>query len=300
MPFLLAHLSDPHVGPLPRIPLRNLLNKRLTGALNWHGARAGIHNMDVLADVIADIRAFAPDHIALTGDLVNVGFAPEFPLALRLIAPLGAAEDVSIIPGNHDAYVPGALDVMAASFRAYMLGDDHNGAELRALPPFPYLRIRGNVALIGVNSGVPTPPFVASGKVGPSQRERLAILLRETRERGLVRVVMIHHPPLARGAKFGRGLFDARAMERILALHGAELVIHGHNHRHSLLYIDGPNGPVPVLGCGSASAVPGTQAHCAEYNLIELERCGATVIRRGIAPDTRALHELSRLDVRFP
>ena len=81
MTFLLAHVSDPHIGPLPPIPLRHLLNKRLTGVLNWHRARSDIHNMAVLDKVLGDMLDQKPDHIALTGDLVNVGYEDEFPHA---------------------------------------------------------------------------------------------------------------------------------------------------------------------------------------------------------------------------
>lgn len=299
MTFLLAHLSDPHVGPLPRIPLKNLINKRLTGALNWHGARASIHNMEVLARLIEDIKAQSPDHIALTGDLVNVGYAPEFPLAARLMAPLGPPDRVSIIPGNHDAYVPGSLRHMAEAFRPFMLADDQAGREGAGLPPFPYLRKRGNIALIGVNSGVPTLPFVASGKVGPQQRKALAAMLEETRAAGLFRIVMIHHPPFSRGVKFGRGLFDQRAFEGVIAAHGAELILHGHNHRYSLQTLPGPQSPVPVLGVGSASAVPGTPRHCAEYNLIRIAKDEVTITRRGIVPGDLVLRELGQETLHF-
>ncbi|HPG03636.1 MAG TPA: metallophosphoesterase, partial [Rhodoblastus sp.] len=55
MPFLLAHLSDLHLGPLPRPRARDLAGKRLTGWFNWERSRAHVHNMDVLASLIADI-----------------------------------------------------------------------------------------------------------------------------------------------------------------------------------------------------------------------------------------------------
>ncbi len=38
-----------------------------------------------------------------------------------------------------------------------------------------------------------------------------------------VHVVMLHHPPVTRGVKFGRGLTDARLFGDILRKHGAEL-----------------------------------------------------------------------------
>lgn len=272
------------------MPLRALFNKRLTGALNWHGARAGIHNMDVLEAIFADVLAQAPDHIALTGDLVNIGFAPEFAAAAARIAPLGPPDFVSVIPGNHDAYVRASLPEMLKVFGPYMRSDGENDV----IPQrFPYLRRRGPVALIGVNTGVPTLPFMATGTVGEPQRATLARLLDETRDQGLFRVVMIHHPPQRSSARFGRALKDAEAVTDLLARHGAELVLHGHNHRHSLSRIAGKSGEIPVLGVASASAVPGTPHHRAEYHLIridctsrvmEIERRG--YVNHGEMPDT--------------
>lgn len=270
MTYLLAHLSDPHIGPLPPMPLRALLNKRLTGALNWHSSRANIHNMEVLDQLIADIIAHAPDHVALTGDLVNLGFPTEFPAALDRVKALGTPERMSIIPGNHDAYVGESLAAMASSFRPYMLGDDIPAESITGMPPFPYLRRRGAIGLIGVNTGLPTLPFIAAGEVGNAQMQRLEAMLAQARAEGLFRVVMIHHPPMRHGAKFGRGLRDALAMEAVLRSQGAELVLHGHNHAYSLAHIEGPEGPIPILGAGSASAVPGTSHHRAEYTLIRI------------------------------
>ena len=290
MTFVLAHLSDPHIGPLPPVPFRKLLNKRLTGTLNWHSSRATIHNMDVLEAIFDDILAHNPDHIALTGDLVNVGYAPEFQQALARTQRLGDGHKVSIVPGNHDAYTGESLPEMLKVFRPFMRDDASEGEAT-----FPYLRKRSNIAFIGVNTGIPTLPFFATGALGAFQRARLAAMLDEARQEGLFRVVMIHHPPLRRAARFGRGLNDAEAVTELLAEHGAELVLHGHNHRHSLHLVEesqgaeGRNagkekpGTIPVLGVASASAVPGTPRHRAEYHLIRIDtKTGAMdITRRG-------------------
>lgn len=267
------------------------MNKRLTGALNWHSARSSIHDMAVFASVLADIRAQGPDHVALTGDLVNVGYEPEFPLALAAIAELGSPADVSIVPGNHDAYIRSSLPAMETIFRPYMTGD---GARKVG---FPYLRRRGGIALIGVNSGVPTLPFFATGRVGHDQRHRLAALLDATRAEGLYRIVMIHHPPLKRASRFGRNLRDQRQFADLLHRHGAELVLHGHNHRHSLHFVDGPSGRVPILGVASASAVPGTPRHRAEYHLIRIDPAArrAEIIRRADRGGAEGIVDLGRI-----
>ncbi|HRJ70514.1 MAG TPA: metallophosphoesterase, partial [Beijerinckiaceae bacterium] len=233
MTFLFAHLSDPHVGPLPTPRWRDLAGKRLTGYWNWRTSRKTIHNMEVLAAIRDDIVAHRPDHIALTGDLVNIGLAAEFPLAQRLLDGLGDGTQVSVIPGNHDAYVTGSLDAMTRVFSPCMTGDD-------GVTGFPYLRTRGGIAFVGVSSGIPTAPFFASGAVGPDQMRRLETLLADLRLRNIPVVVLIHHPPHRAGARFGRGLRDAGALEHLLARHGADLVVHGHNHRFSVARLRGP------------------------------------------------------------
>ena len=41
--FVLAHLSDPHLGPVPTPRLAELAGKRALGFLNWHRKRRAIH-----------------------------------------------------------------------------------------------------------------------------------------------------------------------------------------------------------------------------------------------------------------
>jgi len=76
--FTLAHLSDPHLSPLPPVSLRQLINKRATGFLNWHRRRKQIHDMTTLGRIVADLKAARPDHIAATGDFVNIALEGEF------------------------------------------------------------------------------------------------------------------------------------------------------------------------------------------------------------------------------
>ena len=257
--FLLAHLSDAHIGPIPHFLRRELLNKRFTGYMNWK-RRAHIHNMEALNAIVADMRAHAPDHIAMTGDVMNIGLPTEFPIAKAWLETLGDPGDVSFTPGNHDAYVRANVPWINETFAPWCSSDGE------AHTRFPYLRVRGQIALIGISSGVPTAPFMASGRLGPEQREALGALLDAAGENRLMRVVMIHHPPTQDGAGFGRGLTDARQLEALLARHGAELVIHGHNHRLQVKHIAGARA-IPCIGVASASAVPGTPLHRAAYHL---------------------------------
>jgi 3',5'-cyclic AMP phosphodiesterase CpdA len=260
--FRIAHLTDPHVGPLPRPAIRHLLGKRFTGYVNWRRGRRAAHDMDVLAALVRDLREQAPDHIACTGDVCNLGLASEWPSSRLFLDGLGTPETVSFVPGNHDAYVQKSLAGLLKAVDPYARGDD-----ARPPPRFPYLRRRGPVAIVGLSSAVPTAPFVASGKMGRAQRKHAQDMLSALADEPLFRLVLIHHPPHVGGAPAGRNLTDADKFEDIIRNAGADLVIHGHNHVGSVAHIEGPNGWIPVIGAPSASARGGALTHRAGYHV---------------------------------
>jgi 3',5'-cyclic AMP phosphodiesterase CpdA len=264
--FRIAHLTDPHVGPLPRPRLRELLNKRITGFYNYRRGRQKLHDMELLALLVADMKAQAPDHIACTGDLCNVGLPSEWKTSRVFLEGLGGPETVSFVPGNHDAYVPGSLEGVLAECAEWTRGD--NGV----CCTFPYLRRRGPVAIVGLSSAIPTAPFVASGRLGRTQIAAAEKLLADLGSEGCFRLVLVHHPPHVGGAAAGRNLTDAHRFERMIRKVGAELVLHGHNHTGSLAWLDGPQRPVPVIGAPSASSRGNVLVPGAEYNLYAIGR----------------------------
>ena len=191
--FVLAHLSDPHLGPMPRPRLRELAGKRAIGYLNWQRKRHMIHRRDVLSEIVADMHAQEPDHIAVTGDLVNIALPLEFSEARTWLESVGAPQYVSLVPGNHDAYVRGLHEHFPHVWADYLRGD---GAASNSDAVFPYLRRRGPLALIGVSTAVPTAPFMATGRLGRAQRDKLDVLLPQLAEERLFRVLLIHHTPV--------------------------------------------------------------------------------------------------------
>jgi 3',5'-cyclic AMP phosphodiesterase CpdA len=281
--FRIAHLTDPHVGPLPRPRLRELLNKRITGFVNYRRGRQKLHDMELLALLVADMRAQAPDHIACTGDLCNVGLPSEWKTSRVFLEGLGSPETVSFVPGNHDAYVPGSLEGVLAECADWTRGDDG------ACCTFPYLRRRGPVAIVGLSSAIPTAPFVASGRLGRKQIAAAEKLLADLAPDGCFRLVLVHHPPHVGGAKAGRNLTDASRFEEMIRRVGAELVLHGHNHTGSLAWLEGRNGAVPVIGAPSASSRGSALVPGAEYNLYGIERDKTGFVlsaeRRGLNAD---------------
>jgi 3',5'-cyclic AMP phosphodiesterase CpdA len=260
MAFTLAHLSDPHLAPLPEPHWGELFNKRVTGYLNWRKKRRFVHDRAVLDAIVADLKAHRPDHIAVTGDLANIALPDEFVRGRKWLQSLGPPQQVSVVPGNHDAYMRDGMGYAIRQWGDYMCGD-HDAAD------FPYLRRRGPLALIGLSSAVPTLPLMATGRLGGEQLSRLAEMLGELKAERPFRVVLIHHPPVSQ-AKAYRRLLDADALKRVIAEHGAELLLHGHDHLAMLNRLEGPGGArVPAVGVPSASAAPGTSHDDAAYNL---------------------------------
>lgn len=266
--FTLAHLSDPHL-PMPKARAVDLLGKRATGYFNWWRNRVQLHRPEALAGIVADIKAQNPDNIALTGDLVNISLPDEFARASRWLATLGTPDSVSVIPGNHDVYVATQWRESLGQWGAYIAGDGQPPAT--DFKVFPTLRRRGPVALVGLNSGVPKPPLLATGSLGGAQIAAAEKLLADLGREGLCRVVMIHHPPLTTESRFKR-LTDAAAFQAMIRRVGCEIVLHGHNHRSEVAHIAGPQGAIPVVGVTSASAAPESKYGRARYHLIGIER----------------------------
>ncbi len=297
--FVLAHVSDPHLPPLPSARWAELLGKRATGFINWHRKRHRIHRAEVLARVVADLKARKSDHIAVTGDLVNLSLEREYALAGAWLQSLGTPEHVSVVPGNHDVYVRGVAAHLQSQWGAYMRGDNakSDNSELE----FPFLRRRGPLALIGLSSATPTAPFTATGHLGDEQIAQLAALLDRAKSDGLFRVVLVHHPPLSTARQHFKRLMDGAKLRAVLKQHAAELVLHGHDHTHSVVHLAGAHPPVPVLGVPSASEAAHPGRDGAGYNLYCIEgQPGAwhcELVARGLSTDGETLEEIKRIRI---
>lgn len=292
--FRLAHFSDIHLGPLPDVSYRELLSKRITGFINWHRHRRLSLDHGLIDHISDDMLAAKPDHIALTGDLVNLALKKEIEMARLWLESLGEPHDISVVPGNHDAYVPRALDRAHRAWGAYMIGDEAGPGDDR----FPYLRVRGPVAIIGISSARATAPFLASGYFTEKQQRRTAEILEETGARGLFRIVLIHHPPVRGATGPHKRLLGISRFQKMVRKHGAELVLHGHTHLPTVHRITGPqDSAVPVVGVAAAGQAHGGAKPPAHYNLFEIDgEAGAWALhltRRGAVGQNEDIAELS-------
>lgn len=248
--FSLAHLTDIHLSPIAGFLPRHWNVKRGLGYLNWQRKRRGVHRRDVADRLIADARTLRVDHIAVTGDLINLGLPAEYEAARAWLESIGDAAHVTVVPGNHDVYTRLSGHTGIARWAAYM------GSEEGSLA-FPFVRRVGPLALIGLNSAIETPPFVAGGRLGVHQIDVAGDLLDSLGREGAIRVVLIHHPPLPGMAPPRRALADAGPFSHMLERCGAELVLYGHNHVERLdwcVRAPGIGGAIPVIGAPSSSS----------------------------------------------
>jgi len=273
--FTLAHLTDLHVADHRDIRLTDLLNKRFFGYIKWRLKRRTTQHEDVLGSLIDDLRSSQPDHIAVTGDLTHLGLPAEFQKAKKFLSDLGAPPEVTVIPGNHDAYVAAALEDGLPHWAEYIVSDQYKitgGQPVSYSALFPSLRIRGSVALIGISTARPCSTFLAVGSIGKEQRQRLRKILIETGQKSLFRVILIHHPPVNGAVSWRKRLTDAEAFHTIVRLHGAELILHGHAHRFAQAKLKTPGGYVPVIGISSASAADRHSTRRARYHIYHLSQ----------------------------
>jgi 3',5'-cyclic AMP phosphodiesterase CpdA len=275
----LAHLSDLHATDVRVESARDVLGKRALGWLSWRSRRRHEHQSAVLDALIEDLHRCAPDHVGITGDLTHLGLPSEIAAAADWLERIGPAERVSIVPGNHDAYAGAEGAERWLPWRAYM-GDATHPAAAPLGPPgeddadsrgFPWVRrIGSRFALIGISSARPTAPLLATGRVGAGQRARVEALLATLAAEGRVRIVLMHHPPVAAGQSRRRQLDDAAEVRGLLARTGAELVLHGHTHECHEDTIAGPTDTIPVLGMPSSSSIGPRPERRARYSLIRV------------------------------
>lgn len=298
---VIAHLTDIHLPNDPALRLGEFSLKRFMGYMNWHRSRKTIHQFAVLGLLLDDLKAQHVDHIFVSGDLVNLGLDAEFVAGAAWLEALGSAADVSFVPGNHDYYGAGRAFMRGTAFTPFMTSD----AQGKVLagdtgPELPFVRlVDDDVAIIGVNSGMPTPLLKAYGEVSPDQMNLLRDILDRCRAAKLFRCVVLHHPPLAGLTRRSRALRNDEEFTALLQEHGAELVIYGHNHRQQHTRLETVDGTCHVVGTPSASVARSGHYDPGRYNLFTISgRPGAWVTDlngRGISLELDRVSDLGSI-----
>lgn len=273
----IAHLSDLHLLDLEgAVPMR-LFNKRITGYMNLRFHRKSVHKPFAVEACLREIRKIGVDHVVITGDVSNLALEREFELVRTVLdRELGMSPDqVSMVPGNHDTYTRGSFRTKRfANTFATCLKSDLDVAD----GPFPYVRLRGPVALIGLSTAVPRPPLVAAGEFGRVQLEGLARLLEHPEVRSRTPVILQHHPwhnPPERLRRLLEGLYDAEKQADLLQHVERGLLLHGHLHRRVHRMLRTRAGHIDAVGATSASLLHEREDRMAGFNVYEIDGSGA-------------------------
>jgi len=281
-PMRLAHCSDLHLLSHDGARWLDLANKRWIGAMNLLSNRSRHYHVEAFDDMVADLNAIGVDHVLCTGDVTNLALRQEFAFARGKFDRLaGGPRDITVIPGNHDAYVAEGVPLFQEMFGELATTDpgwawaesDRAGADddLR----WPIVRVRDALALVGTSTSRQTPWFTAYGRLGAGQLARLRTALRDPRLAGKTRVIAIHHPPAGRRAESKiRGLRDHAELAAVIAETGADLIVHGHEHRDMTEALPGPTGPVPVRGIPSGTYLHNKPERTARYRIFEITEDG--------------------------
>ncbi len=277
----LAHFSDLHVLALDGIGAHRFLNKRFTGWVNLKLKREHKHRPAYVREVAREVSRAKLDHVVITGDLTNLALEQEFDAVRNLLEEeLGlAAENISVVPGNHDLYTRGAMRAQRFSkFFAPFIGSDlpDLGAEI-ALGRFPYVKLRGPLAIIGLSSAVPRPPLVASGELGSKQLDALEAILGHDEVKRRTPVVALHHPlhnPPSRLKTLIEGLWDADDLADALDHLPHGLVLHGHLHTRVQRHLRTRAGKVLSVGATSASLHHDDEHRMAGFNVYDFDGGG--------------------------
>lgn len=273
----IAHLSDLHVLNLDNaVPMR-LFNKRFTGWANLRLKRGHRHKPEPVQRALASLRDLSVDHLVITGDLSNLALEGEFDRVRDLIVEESGLPDsaISIVPGNHDVYTRGShrKNRFATWFGRFLKSDVDLGEGV-----YPFVHLRGPLAIIGLSTAVPQLPFVAAGRLGVAQINALTRLLLSPELRGKTPIILQHHPvdnPANRLKSMLEGLWDADAELRAFGERDA-FILHGHWHKRLRRTVKNDRGAsIEVIGATSASLLHEDASKMAGFNLMEFDDAGA-------------------------
>ena len=277
----IAHFSDLHVLALEGVPTHRFLNKRFTGWVNLRVKRGHIHRPNHVRAVAREITRAKVDHVVITGDLTNLALEQEF-LAVRTLLEEHLGLDpsqISAVPGNHDLYTRGAMrdQRFTKYFHDYVASDLPELCADIPLGRFPFVKLRGPCAIIGLSSAVPRPPIMASGYLGKPQLAALERILVHPEVQKRSPVILLHHPihnPESKVETFMKGLEDAdQLIAKLSGLHRG-LLLHGHLHIRRQRTLGTPLGELLSVGATSASLDHEHEHKMAGFNLYEFDDAG--------------------------
>ncbi len=278
--YRIAHLSDLHVlSPAGAEWRRLLFNKRITGHANLLLQRGRVYRREHLLAVLDEASARA-DHIVVTGDITNLSLESEYEAARELLDDLARRVEVTVVPGNHDIYLPATLRDrrFPHHFAGFLRSDLPQFACHLPAGRYPCVKLRGPAAIIALSSAVPRPPFFSAGFLGEEQVRAFAQLLAHPEVRQRVPVVLVHHPPVDTRPALLRlrdGLVDAASLREALDGLSRGLVLYGHTHARVRCRLRTRLGSLDVVSASGAALDHPSDAVRAGFNRYDIGEDGS-------------------------
>jgi 3',5'-cyclic AMP phosphodiesterase CpdA len=273
----LAHFSDIHVTLSPLAQGSFGAAKRVVGSLNYYlgGRRRHFHDVERrIALLLEDIDRQGVDHALCTGDLTAMSYGEEFE---RCAALFGLRREdparCTVIPGNHDRYVPEGATGGERRFERWFGAVSEGGR-------YPFIkRLPGGVAIVGLDVSRPTALLDSSGRCGPEQLEKLRAILRDPGPEVRFVILALHYGLLRDRGQPDRPTHGIEDYLDLLAVIDApdsrlDLVLHGHIHKPYAVpgRSDGGRAPEPgrcAIRC-AGSATDLHQRRCG-YDLYQID-----------------------------
>lgn len=281
----IAHITDIHVLSLKGVNPLSFLSQRVLGSANLLANRGGQYPTEVTESLMHDINANHVDHVVVSGDLTNLSLQPEFDRVKEILELLDLSPDhISVVPGNHDCYTLSEriINNFSKTFNAYITSDIPQASD------FPYVRMRDNVAIIGLSTAHFSMPLMATGSLGLDQMSALKTILENPEVKSRFRLIVMHHPPRSPYATWHKKLADGEDFIDVIAESGAELIVHGHLHRELRDELKGPDHLAQVIGSNSSIWLAEDPTRHASYNIYQIDDGSFNVERRVYDADKKA------------
>lgn len=166
-------------------------------------------------------------HVLLTGDLTEDGIPAQFELLAEVLDESGIdAQQVTLIPGNHDRYAdPVAFEqALSGPLRAYATTSSMGEV----------VELGSEAWLMPISTAIPQSWLRAAGRLADEDVIRIDRLAVAARQAGKLAIVAQHHPPHGFGPapwNFIDGLLNAETGKALLRAHARLSFVHGHTHK---------------------------------------------------------------------
>lgn len=229
----------------------------------------GFHRPRLVAPLLAELTAAAPDLVVVAGDLTQRATRSQFAQARSFLDALPAPW--LALPGNHDIPLVNLAARLMWPFARYRRRIVAQTAPLIDLP---------GLRLIGVNT---TDPLAhARGTLPAAEIDRIAFDIAARPE--AMAVLVLHHPLYHPPGITKTPIPEAEAALTRLAAAGAQVILSGHLHEAWAGTVPGAEAVLQVQGASALCARP--EDRQSEFALLEMAP-GAVALTRFIAPMDR-------------